>query len=98
MRVLPLADRHEAAALDLVRELKTAGLRASASGSQETLGKRVREAEVDRIPYVVVLGDAELASGNVAVRTRGEKGQKNVPRAEFIARAREKVTARAFDP
>ncbi|MCI4321985.1 MAG: threonine--tRNA ligase, partial [Thermoplasmata archaeon] len=76
VRVLPLAERHEATAVELVRRLRTAGLRAESSGSQETLSKRVREAEIQRLPYTIVLGDQEAAAGTVALRVRGEKGQK----------------------
>ena len=97
VRVLPVAERHEAASAALVAELKGAGFRATSTGSQETLSKRVREAEVDRIPYVVVIGDAEVASGNVAVRTRGEKGQKSLAREAFVDLVGEKVRTRSFD-
>jgi len=97
VRVLPVTDRHQAAADELVVELKRAGLRAESSGSQETLSKRVREAEIERIPYVLVVGDAEAASGTVAVRTRGVKGQRTLPKAEFVAQTVEKVRTRAYE-
>lgn len=98
VRVLPLTDAHQEAASALVERLRIAGLRAEAAGSQETLGKRIRDAEIERIPYVLVLGDAELAHGTVAVRLRGAKGQSVVPEAEFRQRALDKVRERAFDP
>jgi threonyl-tRNA synthetase len=96
--VLPVSDRHDPAASTLVEELRAAGLRADGTGSEETLGKRVREAEVDRIPYVVVLGDTEVGDGSVALRTRGTKGQRSLPRADFLAYAGDKVKSRSFDP
>ncbi len=98
VRVLPLTDTHQPAAGALVERLKLAGLRAEAAGSQETLGKRIRDSELERIPYVIVLGDAELANGTVAVRIRGTKGQSVVPEAEFLQRALDRVHERAFDP
>ncbi len=98
VRVLPVTERHEAAAAALVGELRRSGLRATSTGSTDTLGKRVRAAEVDRVPYVAVLGDAETANASVAVRTRGTKGQASVPVADFIARVKAQVTSRAFDP
>ncbi len=98
VRVLPLTDAHQPAAASLVERLRLAGLRAEAAGSQETLGKRIREAELERIPYVLVLGDAELSNGTVAVRIRGTKGQSVVPEAEFLQRALDKVHERAFEP
>ncbi|MCI4361302.1 MAG: His/Gly/Thr/Pro-type tRNA ligase C-terminal domain-containing protein, partial [Thermoplasmata archaeon] len=98
VRVLPVTERHQAAAESLEAELQAAGLRAESSGSQETLSKRVREAELERIPYVLVVGDAEAAGGTVAVRTRGQKGQRSMPTAEFIAATAEKVRSRSYDP
>jgi threonyl-tRNA synthetase len=98
VRVLPLTDAHQASATALVERLRLAGLRAESAGSQETLGKRIREGEVDRIPYVIVLGDAEQANGTVAVRIRGTKGQSSVPEAEFLQRALDRVRERSFDP
>jgi threonyl-tRNA synthetase len=97
-RVLPVTERHQVAAEELVQELQHAGLRAESTGSQETLSKRVREAEIERIPYVLVVGDAEAAGGTLAVRTRGQKGQRTQPKAEFITQTVEKVRSRAYDP
>jgi threonyl-tRNA synthetase len=98
VRVLPLADRHEAAASVLADRLRHEGLRVDRTGSSETLSKRVREAEIQRIPYVIVLGDQEIAGGTVAVRVRGEKGQRSLPEAEALKRMVEAVRARSFDP
>jgi threonyl-tRNA synthetase len=97
VRVLPVTERHQAAADALVEELRRAGLRSESSGSQETLSKRVREAEIERIPYVLVVGDTEVAGGTVALRTRGAKGQRVLPRNGFLAETLEKVRTRAYD-
>jgi len=98
VRVLPVTERHEAAAVELVRELQHHGLRAQTSGSAETLSKRVRTSEIDRIPYVLVVGDAEVASGSVALRVHGQKGARTLARADFAAMALEKVRSRSFEP
>ncbi|MCI4331800.1 MAG: threonine--tRNA ligase [Thermoplasmata archaeon] len=98
VRVLPVGERHENAANDLVAELETHGIRAESSGSQETLGKRVRAAEVERVPYIAVLGDTEVAGGSVALRVRGQKAQEILSSTDFVARVREKVRTRSFDP
>jgi threonyl-tRNA synthetase len=97
VRVLPLADRHEAAAAELSERLGKAGLRSERTGASDTLSKRVREAEIDRIPYVIVLGDQEIAGSTVALRVRGEKGQKSLPEPEAVRRMTEAVRARSFD-
>jgi threonyl-tRNA synthetase len=98
VRVLPVTDRHVEAADALVRELKGHHIRAESSGSADTLSKRVREAEIDRVPYVAVLGDNEAASGAVALRVRGQKGQKTGSRADFISEIAAKLQSRSFDP
>ena len=98
VRVLAVSDRHDAAAAALVGRLKDAGLRAESTGSGETLSKRVRQSELDRIPYVLVLGDAEVAGGTVALRVHGAKGQESLPEADAIARLVGRVHDRSFDP
>jgi len=98
VRVLPLADRHEAAASELTDRLRHAHLRAERTGASDTLSKRVRESEMDRIPYLIVLGDQEIAGGTVALRVRGEKGQKSLPEADALRRMTEAVQSRSFDP
>jgi threonyl-tRNA synthetase len=98
VRVLPVTERHATAARALVEELDTLGLRAAATGSDETLPKRVRAAELDRIPYVVVLGDREISDGSLSLRVRGSKEAHAVSRAEFLARVTERVRRREFDP
>jgi len=98
VRVLPVTDRHTPAALGLVEELRADHLRAQASGTEESLSKRVRNAELDRVPYVVVLGDKEVAEGSVALRIRGSRETRPFSRAEFLAHVSERVRKREFDP
>jgi threonyl-tRNA synthetase len=98
VRILPIADRHDAAAQGLADELRGAGIRAEVSPPEESISKRVRTAEVDRIPYVLVLGDKEAAEGVVAVRTRGSKESQSQSPAEFTAHVLDRIRKRAFDP
>jgi len=73
VRVLPVADTHRAAVDEIVAELSQAGLRADADERDETLSKRIRDAELAKIPYVVVWGDRESREA-MAVRARGGEG------------------------
>jgi len=98
VRVLPVTDRHTPASLGLVEELRADHLRAEVTGTEESLAKRVRNAEVDRVPYVVVLGDKEVAEGTVALRVRGSRETRAFSRAEFLAHVSERVRKREFDP
>jgi threonyl-tRNA synthetase len=98
VRVLPITDRHDAAAQGLAGELRADGIRVEIAPPEESISKRVRTAEVDRIPYVVVLGDKEAAEGTVTVRTRGSKDPQSRSRAEFAAHVLGRIRAREFDP
>ena len=73
VRVLTIADKHIPAAQKIVGELENLGLRVEADLRSEKIGYKIREAELQKIPYVFVLGDKEVESGQVAVRKRGRQ-------------------------
>ncbi|HUZ80197.1 MAG TPA: threonine--tRNA ligase [Thermoplasmata archaeon] len=98
VRILPVADRHVELARGLLEELRSSHLRVEVSDTLETLPKRVREAEVDRVPYIAVVGDQEIADGTVSLRIRGVKGSASFSRPEFIDRVSRRVHERAFEP
>jgi threonyl-tRNA synthetase len=98
VRLLPVAERNESLAETMLQELRQQGIRAELVRAEDTLSKRVRKAEVDRIPYIGVLGDAEETTGQVAVRVRGEKAQQKLPRSEFVQRVRSTIRDRTFGP
>jgi threonyl-tRNA synthetase len=92
--VLPIADRH----LDYAREaggrLRDAGLRVEIDERSESVGKKIREAEVHKIPYMLVVGDAEQEAGGVAVRRHREGDLGVQPLDEFAERASHEVAER----
>jgi threonyl-tRNA synthetase len=98
VRVLPVTDRHSGASIGLVEELRAARVRSELAGADESIAKRVRTAEVDRVPWVVVLGDKEVAEGSVSLRVRGARETRSYSRAEFISYATDRVRRREFDP
>jgi threonyl-tRNA synthetase len=98
VRILPIADRHSAAAQGLADELAKEKVRVEIALPEESISKRVRTGEVDRIPYLLVLGDKEIADGTVSVRTRGSKESQSRSRAEFLAYLLGRIRAREFDP
>jgi threonyl-tRNA synthetase len=73
VRVLPVADAHRDEARALVDALGSGRVRADLDEREETLGKRIRDAELQKIPYVVVWGDRETRDA-MAVRARGGEG------------------------
>lgn len=92
--VLPVADSHGAYAEEACRVLKDAGIRAETDCRNEKLGYRVREAQLMKIPYVAVVGDAERAAGTVQVRMYGRQGQQQFALADLAADIRGKVERR----
>jgi threonyl-tRNA synthetase len=89
--VLPIADRHLPYASSVVTQLKQAGLRAELDERQEKIGYKIREAQLQKVPYMLVVGDRELETRTVSVRERsgGDKGASAV--SDFIAKAQDEI-------
>ncbi len=89
--VLPIADRHAAYAERVAGEIRGAGLRVEVDARPEKIGHRIRAAQVQQVPYMLVVGDREADERKVAVRARrgGDLGPRGVP--EFVAALRAEV-------
>ncbi|HSB68156.1 MAG TPA: threonine--tRNA ligase [Candidatus Methylomirabilis sp.] len=83
-RVLPVADRHHGYAGSVVERLTAEGLRGEADLRNEKIGFKIREAEVQKIPYILVVGDKETAAGTVSVRLRGGQDKGAMPLADLV--------------
>jgi threonyl-tRNA synthetase len=94
VRVLPITDRNNDYAQKTVSELGLAGLRASVDDRRETLNKKVREAQLDYVPYILVVGDKEASEGTVTVRTRDGTVHGAEATSAFCARLTSEVAAR----
>lgn len=70
--LIPISEKHLAFAGELGGKLQKQGVRVETFGANETLGKRIREAEMQKIPYLLIMGDKEIESGKVSVRGRGK--------------------------
>ncbi|HEX5474345.1 MAG TPA: threonine--tRNA ligase [Vicinamibacterales bacterium] len=92
--VLPIADRHLEYARGVRDRLAAAGLRVELDERQEKIGYKIREAQLQKIPYMLVAGDREAAEGTVAVRSRRGGDQGSRPVDEFVRAARAEITAR----
>jgi threonyl-tRNA synthetase len=92
--VLPIADRHIPYAASVRERLAAAGLRVDLDERQEKIGYKIREAQLQKVPYMLVVGDREAADGTVSVRTRtgGDQGDRSID--DFLASAREEVTSK----
>jgi threonyl-tRNA synthetase len=97
VRVIPIADRHHEHGATLANKLREAGIRAQVDASSETLNKRIREAQLQKVPYVLVAGDKEIESGAVSVRNRAGEEKRGVPFEDFVARAVAESNSRALE-
>ncbi|NTU63807.1 MAG: threonine--tRNA ligase, partial [Chloroflexi bacterium] len=86
--VIPIADRHVAYAKDVQQKLKEAGIRSEVDESSDRMQAKIRNAQLQKIPYMLVVGDKEAEAGAVAIRLRSGEDLKAKPLAEFIALAK----------
>ncbi len=91
--VLPIADRHTEYAHSVANALRDARFRAEVDARNEKLGKKIAEANAQKVPYMLVVGDRDAAAGTVSVRERGGNDLGALPLAEFQQRLQEETTA-----
>ncbi len=93
-RVLPLADRHVDYAREVAAALGEAGLRAELDDRTESVGRKIREAELRKIPYMLVVGDREEEQRAAALRRHGEGDLGTLPLDEVVQRLTRQVAER----
>ena len=90
-RVLPVAEAHQAHAAEVVERLVAEGFRADLVDANDQLGKRIRTAKLEKIPYVLVVGDDDVAADTLGVNPRGGDVERGVPVTDFVGRLRTEV-------
>jgi threonyl-tRNA synthetase len=94
--VLPIADRHVPYAQQIRQRLEEEGFRVEVDARNEKTGFKVREAELQKIPYMLVVGDRDMANQTVSVRKRSAGDQGAMTLDAFIARLREEIGGKAY--
>lgn len=94
-RILPIADRHLEYARTVRDRLAGEGLRVEIDDSNERISYKVRRGQLERVPYMLVAGDKEAQSGQVAVRSRSAGDLGAVPIEQFLERIRHEITSKA---
>ncbi|MFM8311873.1 MAG: threonine--tRNA ligase, partial [Ilumatobacteraceae bacterium] len=92
-RVLPVAEAHQQYAAEVVSRLRGAGFRVDSVEAADQLGKRIRAAKLEKIPYVLVVGDDDVAASSLGVNPRGGDVERGVGLDEFVERLRSEVDA-----
>ncbi len=92
--VIPIADRHVDYAWEVARRLKAAGLRVEVNDSSDRMQAKIRDAQLEKIPYMLIVGDREMAAGEVNLRRRDGEVPGAMSVEAFIAMAQEAVRER----
>lgn len=92
--VVPIADRHHDYGARVLSELAGRGLRVELDDSDDKMGAKIRTHQMRKVPYQLIVGDAEAEAGTVAVRPRADEQRKDVPLEAFASELAEEVAAR----
>lgn len=95
VKVLTVASRHAEYAADTAHQLEQEGIRVTIDDRNERVGYKIREGEVEKVPYLLVIGDKEVDSEMVSVRKRGAGDQGSLPLQEFMANIKEEIDQKA---
>lgn len=92
IKLLPIADRHLDYVYDVKKKLEANGIiRIEVDDRSEKLGYKLREAQLEKVPYMIVVGDKDIENGTVSVRSRKEGDKGAMPVDEFIAAIKEEI-------
>jgi len=98
VEVLPVAEEHEAYGREVCDGLRSAGYRCEFSAASDPLGKRIRRAKTQKLPYVLVVGGDDAAAKTVGVNPRGGEVERDVPFDRFVARLNDELGDRVVSP
>lgn len=94
--VIPISEKHAEYAEQIKKLLQENNIRLELKNDNETLGKKIREAEMQKIPYLLILGDKEISANAVAVRARGKGDLGQMPVEKFIEKIKQEINARTL--
>jgi threonyl-tRNA synthetase len=97
VRVITINDTHNPYAEQLVEQLQAAGVRASADTDSARMNAKIRKAQLMKVPYMLVVGEREMANNAVALRRRDGQQENDLPFATFLERVRERIVTRSAE-
>jgi len=92
--VIPIAERHVDYANKVADQLKAAGVRVHVDGRNEKMNAKIREHALQKVPFLLVVGDKEAEAGKVNVRTRGKERTDDMAAADFVEKIRSLISSK----
>jgi threonyl-tRNA synthetase len=96
--VIPIADRHAAYGHEVAAQLRALGVRVDLDDADDTMGSKIRHHQMQKVPYMLVVGDKEASSRTVSVRRRSGEEERGVDVDEFAQKLIAEIAARAVEP
>ena len=96
VKVLAVADRHLDYAYEIKKQLDEAGMRVEVDSRSEKIGYKIREAQLEKVPYMIIVGDKDIEAGTISVRHRKEGDLGAMQVADFLAIAKEEIDTKAI--
>jgi threonyl-tRNA synthetase len=93
--MIPISERHAEYANKVADQLRAAGVRVAVDARNEKMNAKIREHAMQKVPFLLVVGDKEAEAGKVNVRTRGKEKTEDMPAAEFVEKIRKLIAAKA---
>lgn len=93
-KIIPIADRHHEEAFQIAQKLKDCGIRVEVDDRSEKLGYKLREAQLQKLPYMLVVGDKEIEDGTVSVRRRGQGDIGAMKVEDYLDLANEEINSK----
>jgi len=95
--IVPISEKHLEYAQSVKAKLEAAGVRVELDARNEKMNAKIREFTLQKVPFVLVMGDKEAASEAVSVRTRGKGDEGSIALADFITRAQKLIATNAVE-
>jgi threonyl-tRNA synthetase len=93
--LIPIAERHADYAHKVAAQLKAIGVRVEVDARNEKMNGKIREHAMQKVPFLLVVGDKEAEAGKVNVRTRGKEKTEDMPAADFVEKIRKLIAEKS---
>jgi threonyl-tRNA synthetase len=93
--MIPISERHAEYASKIASQLKDAGVRVGVDARNEKMNAKIREHAMQKVPFLLVVGDKEAEAGTVNVRTRGKEKTENMAATDFVEKIRTLITKKS---